>query len=226
MANQWQEIFLKRKRLRQNYFATNNPDIVKKNLIQELLSNIRDCPFEDMKELIDHSYHPDGPGNSSSYGNNPFFRALLSISDQIFIYDEFIQELGLALKENIQLVLPASKRASTFKHNSVDLDFMHKELKEKQKELEERGTFSNLNTNFMKMEMLETSPNKALLYNLIDDKNTQTELWNLFNKNISIKNNKTKEVSKQYIFQILREMEEDGFIGIRKRGKSRIAFKI
>ena len=222
--NDWEKLFNSRLIMRERYFQTNNPDTVKKNLLQELLSNIKNCPMEDMKELVDFAYHPSGIDTSASYGNNPFFRALLAISDQIYIYDEFIQELGSSIRQNINLVLPPSKRSKTFKHKSIEIDQMHNELIDTQKKLEKQGAFKNIVTNLKRMEMLETSPNKALLFNLVDGKKTQTELWESFNQTKKMQED-YKEVSKQYIFQILREMEEDDLIEIKRIGKSKIAIR-
>lgn len=213
----WQELFLKRKVLRENYYRTNNPDIVRKNLLQELLSNIRDCPFDDMKELVDFAFHPTGELNDLSFGNNPYFRALLTISDQLYVYDEFIQEFGFLVNKNINMVLPPSKRKKTFKHKSSELDLIHKELIEKHKELETSGYLENFAVNMRKKEMFKISPYKTLLYNLIDGRISQAELCELFNEANNLEVNHYI-VSKKYINQLLREMEDDGIIQVRKSG--------
>ena len=213
----WQDLFLKRKIMRENYFRTNNPEIVRKNLLQELLCNIRDCPFDDMKELVDFTFHPTGELNDQSFGNNPFFRALLAISDQLYVYDEFIQEFGFLINKNLDLVLPPSKRKKTFKHNSSEIDSIHKELIQKYDELESSGSFEEISSSMRKKEMMQISPNKALLYNLIDGRKTHFELWQLFNDANNLEENH-EIISKEYINQLLRELEDDGIIQVRKYG--------
>ena len=213
----WQDLFLKRKIMRENYFRTNNPEIVRKNLLQELQSNIRDCPFDDMKELVDFTFHPTGELNDQSFGNNPFFRALLAISDQLYVYDEFIQEFGFLINKNLDLVLPPSKRKKTFKHNSSEIDSIHKELIQKYDELESSGSFEEISSSMRKKEMMQISPNKALLYNLIDGRKTHFELWHLFNDANNLEENH-EIISKEYINQLLRELEDDGIIQVRKYG--------
>ena len=222
----WQELFLKRKTMRENYFRTENPETVRKNLLQELLSNIRECPFEDMRDLVDFAFHPTGELNEKSFGNNPFFRALLAISDQLYIYDEFIQEFGLLVNKNVNLILPASKRKRTFRHRTSNLELLHKELIQKQNELESSDIFKKISSNLRKKEMLEISPLKALLYNLIDDTRSLSELLDLFNQasNLGIKNN--KKISKNYTNQLLREMEEDGIIKLDINDMSSIVIKL
>ena len=221
----WQDLFLKRKIMREKYFQTNNPETVKKNLLHEFLCNVRECPFEDMKELVEFVFHPTGDLNDSSYGNNPFFRALLSISDQLYVYDEFIQELGWLLNKNLDLVLPSSKRKKTFKHNSLYIDKIHEELIRTQKEFEVSDSFTNISSNLRKKEMLEKSPNKALLYNIIDNSNSIDKVFELFNQanNLEVKNN---VVSSKYLLQLLQEMVDDGIILLKKRGNSDIIVKI
>ena len=221
----WQELFLKRKILRGNYFKTENPEIVRKNLLQELLSNIRECPFEDMRDLVDFAFHPTGELNDESFGNNPFFRALLAISDQIFIYDEFIQEFGFLVKNNLDLVLPASKRKKTYRHHSSQLDLLHKELIQKQRELESSGVVFYISANLRKKEILETSPHKALLYNLIDGIKSKYEIFQLFNQ-ANIMEIKNIQVNKDYIYQLLQEMEEDEIIKLMGNDQSAIAIKL
>ena len=212
----WQDLFLKRKIMRENYFRTDNPEIVRKNLLQELLCNIRDCPFEDMKELVDYTFHPTGEDNEQSFGNNPFFRALLAISDQLYVYDEFIQEFGSLMNKNLDLVLPPSKRKKTFKHNSSEIDSIHKELIQKYNELESFGSLEEISSSMRKKEMMEISPNKALLYNLIDGRKTHFELWQLFNNANNLEENH-EFTSKEYITQLLKEMEDDGIIQVKQR---------
>ena len=67
--------------------------------------------------------------------------------------------------------------------------------------------------------ILSESPNKKYIFNLINGKRSITEIWDKFNK---IHRLKEKTVTKQYISQIIKELEQLDMIEVHRRGKEKI----
>ena len=73
--------------------------------------------------------------------------------------------------------------------------------------------------------MLESSPKKALLYELIDGKRNQIELCELLNQAYNLEGINS-EINQNYIIQSFKEMEEDVFLKLMIDGSFLIALKL
>ena len=203
----WKSHLANRKRLRKKYLSEGQPDVVKNNLIKDLENYVLKSNSQDFQSLINLVYHPKGK-NLPSWGDNPMFKSLIAICDQLFIYSEYLQEflqnynrdskkLGLEIKS----IVPAfALRPDTQDQNIQDL---HAEL--------------DLKEQFLKKKQLEESPNKLRLFRIIDGKKTLSELWSIFNID-----KEGKPVTKQYISQLIKDLEAHGVIMLKRSGKSKI----
>ncbi|MFX0061952.1 MAG: hypothetical protein ACFFC7_07160 [Candidatus Hermodarchaeota archaeon] len=205
----WRLKLKQRKMLRERYFAEHNPDTVKKNLLQDFKSFVLEAKEEDLQELIDWAYHPQGK-ETPSWGMNPYFQALLSISDQLFIYQEFLQEILFHFSQEISMIVPAKVQTAHLKLKKEKAP-LHYEL---QQEIS------------LKDKILEESPNKSAIFNLIDGKRSLTEIWRLFNENHRDKADKNTWVSKQYITQVIKDLENAQLIVVQRQGKIKIPRRI
>ncbi|MFX1254582.1 MAG: hypothetical protein ACFFCZ_23415 [Promethearchaeota archaeon] len=205
---QWRSKLKQRKLLRERYFAERNPDTVKKNLLQDLKSFVLEAKEEDLQELVDWAYHPHGKENPS-WGMNSYFQTLLSISDQLFVYQEFLQEMLFHLSQEINMIVPAKVQIAHLKTQKQKTP-LHYELQQE----------------VIKKKFLEESPNKSAIYNLVDGKRSLTEIWQLFNENHRDKTDKNSWVSKQYITQVIKELENAPLIIVQRKGKVKIPRRI
>jgi len=201
---EWKNSLQIRRTMRERYFKTGSPDAVKKLILEDLLSFVIKPNRDNIEQLVNMTYHPKGKENPS-WGNNPYFEALLQITDQLFIYQEFLQEMISNLNHEIDDIVPAKRRTREIKEMSPDKSELHLALQNARKS----------------GKSLLNSPNKMDLYNLIDDKKTISKLWEEFNK---LRGEKDK-VSKQYISQIIKELENQNLIIVQRQGKSKIPRK-
>jgi len=201
----WQKELENRKILRYKYFKEGNPNTVRNNLIYDLNRFISHENPEEIKNFVEKIYHPDGENAPSALGNSSMFQTLIAICDQLFVYSEYFS-FTEAIHDAIKTVVPDFAKRHIKTKNEVELKRrLHVELKE---ELE------------VKKRRLEESQNKKSLFLLIDGEKTLSELWRDFNEPREI------QVSKQYISQMIKELEINGVISLKRLGKAKIPTQI
>lgn len=200
IIDQWKRDLQLRKRTREEHRRQRSPDAVRDKLLQDLRSFVLDIDEDNLKKLVEFTYHPDKEIGERSWGNNPYFKALEQIADQLFIYQEFLQSFTALLTNKVEEIVPAKARMREIRKSSTGM----------------RPYFSEL------QQELDKSPNKRDMYDLINGERSMTELWEEFNK----LRDKGSRVTKQYVSQLIRELEELGSIVVERKGKNKIARKV
>ncbi len=205
----WKLALDNRRKIRKANLEKGNPDTVRDNLIRDFKNFMPDANKEELQELVEWAYHPKGSKNPS-WGKTPYFRALLAISDQLYIYQEYLQEMESKLRADITSIVPAFSRAPPREVRSR-LRPLHYELREEVA---------------LRKRLLDESPNKLAIFKLVDGERSITEIWRIFNQKERDPSNKSAWVSKQYISQVIKELEEAKLITAKRIGKEKVPYRL
>lgn len=186
---------------RKKYHEEINPNTIRDSLINDFKTCLSGVEDTNIQELVYLTYHPEGKKGKGSYGENVYFQTLLAIADQLFIYQEFLQDLSY----EIDSIVPVKAEMTELSAKKEKIP-LHLELQQKHRD-----------------KLLKESPNKYAVFNLIDGKRSLTDLWTEFNE---LERKEGNQVSKQYISQVVKELEAVKLIEVQRQGKEKIPRRI